>query len=359
MPVTEQKNIYVPAFKIKVNNKKLNPPVAKSIMEVSVTEYLKPPGKFSLMLNDPELTLINAQDGLFTEGSLIEIWIGYVGNTKKLIAGEISALTADFPNSGAATVHVEGFDLMHRLTRGTVYRIFGGPSPDKALSDIEIVKQIAKDAGLKCSVDPIPARTLPRIQNYITNLAFLEELAEKNGYCFWVDGDTLYFKQKRPPKTIRLEWGKTLLSISPRLSTAGLVNTVEVRGWDPVQKQSFSAPTQLSGASAGLSKTGIDQVARGAGGQSKLVVRDIQATSKVEAQAYAEAIIQDRQQAVITGTGTSVGEPDIRAGTLLELGNIGRFEGTYVVEQVTHTIGSSGYTTFFQIYIKELKRKQL
>lgn len=356
MPILELlPDIYVPTFEMTVNYAPLPLNIAKTILEVGVTEHLNPPSQFRFRLNDPELTLINAQGGLFTEGSRVEIGIGFVGNTRKMIVGQISALTADFPNSGPATLRVEGFDLLHGMTRGTVYRRFDGSTPNSGLPDSQIVSQIAEEIGLKPSVDATSERTEPRVQNYITNLAFLEELAEANGYFLWVGGDTLYFKRESPaPNTIQLEWGKTLMNFSPRLSTAGQVNMVEVRGWDPIQKQSFSVRVQRSGAStAELAPTGQQQIAQGAGGRSERIITDAPVSSAEEAQSYAENVLSQQQQGLITGSGASVGQPDMRVGTELELSGIGRFNGTYVVEQVTHTVGGSGYQTTFQV------RKQL
>src|SRR5712692_7121765 len=126
-------DILVSTFRMTVNYVPLPPPIAKSILELSVTEHLDPPNSFSFRLNDPELILINAQGGLFTEGSRVELSMGFVNNLEKMIVGEISALTADFPNSGPATLQVDGFDLLHRLTRGTFYRRFEGPTPNSGL----------------------------------------------------------------------------------------------------------------------------------------------------------------------------------------------------------------------------------
>lgn len=338
---------YVPAFKMVVDNKPLEPDIAKTILEVSVTEQLNPPSQFSFRLNDPKLKFIKKEDGRFTEGKRVEISIGYIGNTKKMIVGEIAALMADFPSSGPAALQVEGFDLLHRATRGTTYRQFEEGKPDS-----DIVKEIAQnDMKLTASVDQTKRRTGRRVQNHVTNLKFLEDLARANGYFLWVDGDILYFKKERPaPNTIQLEWGKTLMSLSPRLSTAGQVNAVEVRGWDPVQKQSFSARVKLSGATAELAQAGQKQVSKGAGGRSeRVIVCDASVSSAQEAQAFAEGMLAEQQRGLITGNGTSVGHPDIRAGTILDLRGIGRFSRKYVVEQVTHTVSDSGYQTSFQV----------
>ncbi len=356
-------NIYVPTFEISVEGQPLELDIARSILEVSVTERLAPPNQFSFRLNDPTLKFINREKGRFTEGKRIEISLGFVGNTRKMIVGEISALAADFPNSGPATLEVQGFDLLHRLTRGTVYRRFGesasnngrsdqGPPPNSGLPDSEIVIEIAKEMGLKLSFDATLIRTEARVQNHMTDLVFLEELARVNGYFLWVEEDTLFFKQERPiPSQIQLEWRRTLMSFSPRLSTAGQVNAVEVRGWDPRQKQSFSARVERSRASTAelLSSSGQQQLARGNGGQSELVITDMSVVSAEEARKAAERILEEQQQTTITGNGTSVGQPDLQAGTILDLSGMGRFNGSYQVTEVTHTVSDSGYQTSFQV----------
>ena len=141
-------DVYVPTFEMTVGDRKLETSLAKSIMEITVTEHLTGPNSFSFRLNDPKLALIDEKKGPFTEGTRVEIDLGFVGNTRKMIVGEISALTADLPSSGPATVEVQGFDLFHGLTRGTVYRQFGGESPDSGLRDSEIVSQIASEMQL-------------------------------------------------------------------------------------------------------------------------------------------------------------------------------------------------------------------
>jgi phage protein D len=344
-------DVYVPTFAMSVDNVPLNTLVAKSILEISVTEHLNPPSQFSFSLNDPKLDFIKKEGGLFTEGKRVEISLGFVGNTRRMMVGRISALTASFPSSGPATLQVEGFDLVHSLTRGTIYRTFGGPDPNSGIPDSQIVTEIAGEASLTPSVDTTPARTAPRVQNNKTNFAFLEELARENSFYFWVSGDTLNFKREPPrAQTIALERGKTLISFSPRLSTTGQVNAVEVRGWDPIQKQPISARVQRSGAAAAaLAPSGQQQVAKGTGGLSERVIQEPHVRTTAEAQTIAENTLNELTQSLISGNGTSAGPPDLAVGSILELSGIGRFNGSYVVEQVTHSVGGSGYQTSFQV----------
>lgn len=347
MPISQLlPDIYVPTFEMKVGGSPLELNIAKTILDISVTEASNQSRSFSFRLHDPTLKLINREHGLLTEGKRVEISLGYVGSTKKLIVGEITALTAEFPGSGPATLHVEGFDLLRTATRGTAYRQF-----EEGQRDSEIVSEIAPKLGLTPSVDPTAVRTGRREQHHISDLRFLEQLAEDNGYFLWVEDETLYFKKARPGSSVSLEWGKTLMSFSLRLSTAGQVNAIEVRGWDPVQQQSIGSRAELSRAMmAALAETGQQQIRRGSGGRSeRVIVFGTSMSSAQEAQTLAEAELAEQQRGLITGGGTSIGHPDIRVGTILDLQGIRRFNGDYVVEQVTHTVSDSGYQTSFQV----------
>ena len=116
-PLSPPADTFVPTIEIAVNHAPLPPTTAKLIVDLSVTQLLEPPNSFSFRLNDPTLELIDPRLGIFKEGSRVEISLGYVGNTTKLLVGEIAALSLDLPSDGPATAQVEGFDLLHRLHR--------------------------------------------------------------------------------------------------------------------------------------------------------------------------------------------------------------------------------------------------
>jgi len=348
-------DIYVPTFEMKVNGAPLAAQIAKQVMEISVTQSFDPPKSFQFRVNDPtarlndptaKLSLIDPTSGTFTEGTRIEVSMGFVGNTKKLITGEIATISADFPDSGPVTIELQGFDLAHGLTRGTICRTWGGPGPQDGMADSDIVAQVAADASLSSDVDKTDKRDQALIQNNVSNLAFLTDLAHEHSFFLWVDDTTLYFKKEMPPPSeLTLERGKTLLSFSGHFSTAGQVGNVEVRGWG-AQKQSLSAIVQRSDMSS-LSSVGQLQLA-----QATALFTDAPVTNLDEALSYAQAVMSGQQKILFTGSGTSVGNPDLQVGTNLTLAGIGRFNGTYTVQQVTHTLGAGGYQTSFQVQQK-------
>jgi phage protein D/phage baseplate assembly protein gpV len=342
-------NVFVPTFEITVGKSKLETSIAKSIMEITVTEHLSGPNSFSFRLNDPDLTLIDEEKGPFTEGTRIEIDLGFVGNTRKMIVGEISALSADLPSSGPAVLEVQGFDYFHRLSRGTVFRQFGGETPSSFLSDSDIVSQIAKEMQLQAVVEKAQAPASLRIQNNESNLDFLQKLAQLNGFVLKVDAESIYFGSPQGLKAIPLEWRKNLVSFSPRLSTAGLVNEVVVQGWDQIRKQRILANRRRDATeSVSISATGLKQISKGSGGRSQRVI-DLPVSSFLEAEVIAANTLRNQQVTAIAGSGTSLGDPAIQVGSKLELSGIGRFTGSYFVTRVTHTLGEGGYMTSFEV----------
>ena len=80
-------------------------------------------------------------------------------------------------------------------------------------------------------------------------------------------------------------------------------------------------------------------------GKSNRLIIDAAVESPQEAQTCAQSILTEQQQHLFTGSGVSVGYPDLQVGATLELDGIARFSGTYVVQQVTHTLGAQGYQT--------------
>jgi phage protein D len=344
-------DIYVPTFDMTVAGKKLPVSIAKSILEITVNESLSLPGHFSFRLNDPKLAYIDEEQGLFTEGTRVEISIGFVGNTRRMIVGEISGLTADFPNSGPATVTVDGFDLLHRLTRGTIYRFFGGPDPKDGKPHKDIIAGLLDEGRLKGSIDSALDSSDPKIQDNISNFDFLEQLAREDGCHLWIDGETVYF-QTKPLElpNLALEWGKTLMSFSPRLTTAGQVDSVEFRKWDEAQKQSISGrASRTPVANAPLAESGLEQISKGSGGRSERIIVDPGISDAADAKARAELYLYNQQQAQVTGHGISIGQPEMRVGTILTLRGIGRFNGDYTATNVTHSISSNGYRTSFDV----------
>ncbi len=76
----------------------------------------------------------------------------------------------------------------------------------------------------------------------------------------------------------------------------------------------------------------------------------VHAPTKSEAEGLARAALNRADMAFITGDGHCIGNPGVKAGSVVELKGLGaRFSGRYYVASCTHRIGSRGYHTLFTV----------
>jgi hypothetical protein len=187
----------------------------------------------------------------------------------------------------------------------------------------------------------------------------MKEIAAAWDSDFWVEGDVLYFARFLPREyspRLTLRWGESLIDFSPQVSTVGKVAAFAMQFtlreiplsfyvaafWD-FDRETLGikvAPGQAASAVKALmgpTHTVIDQpIASPA---------DI-ATSAIAIVRGLRTKINNR----ITGSGTAVGDPRLRAGAMIQLDGLGPdFSGNWRVVAATHSIDPSGYRTSFKV----------
>ena len=72
--------------------------------------------------------------------------------------------------------------------------------------------------------------------------------------------------------------------------------------------------------------------------------------TQAEADERAKAILDERAQDFVTGSGECIGLPEIVPDVNIELGGLGRgFSKTYWVSEATHKLDGGGYSTTFKV----------
>lgn len=349
MPGFASQGMLVPDYVVRVEGVPLPPAVRRAIVSVTVTHQVNQPASFQMQVNDPQLLLIDAAQGLLAEGRRVEIDVGYAGNTLPVIEGEIAAIGVNLDDGGGLTLQVEGFDGLHTGTRGTGYRQFREDQSDSA-----VVRQIAGDMLPIAVVDETGPRSAGRIQHNVNNLQYLQQMAQFHGFQLWVAGRTLYFMRRRPAMPAVFAKGVNLISFSTRLSTTGQVGEIEVRGWDPARKEPVSGRAFAARGGSGLkalSATGLAQVlGAGAGKHKQVIHAQGEVSSRAEAQARADAAMLEQSSSLLSASGSVVGDPQLRVGSTVSLQNMGRFSlQSYLIERLTHQIDQAGYRTSFEM----------
>jgi uncharacterized protein len=296
---------------------------------------------------------------------------------RRMMRGTITSLAPVFSES-PPTISVSGLnELQQYRTEQHTYSWLDGTKTDTEIATELCSWPIKKgQPGLGIAIDPNPMpNEKPDPVVFMNNqydIVFLMERARRRGYEIYLEDEapapTLYFGLSQNPAqapVYQLEWGKSLISFKPTLSTAKQISSVTVRGWDRKSNTAISETYTLQQLWKDEKKSAaeiarLSQIAQAYGNRSEIVT-DKPAHTRKEARDRARAILEDQSKKLITAQVTTVGLPDLRSGCTVEIlgfgvttdaqGNLfgagSDFDGEYFVTESTHTIGNNGYTTDF------------
>jgi phage protein D/phage baseplate assembly protein gpV len=319
---------------VRVDGTALDRQVMANLFEVVVDSQLHLPTMCVLRLHDRNGTLLN--QGLFGLGSELRVGIAdeQGRGDRVLFVGEITSLEPEFGARLIVILGIRAYDRSHRLHRGVHTVAY------QRMADSDIAQQIASEAGLQAEVDVTSPRHEHVYQYGQTHMEFLRERARRIGYDLYVRDRTLYFR--RPAQgggsPITLTWGEELHSFRPVLSLGEQVSAVEVKGWNPENKQEVvgNANQSQAGPQLGSGETGATSSERAFGAALDLAVRS-SAASQGEADALAQALLDDRTGAFVQAEGECYGVPELLAGSVVDLRSLGQqFNGQYRITSATH-----------------------
>ncbi|HMD70403.1 MAG TPA: hypothetical protein VKF41_03630 [Bryobacteraceae bacterium] len=313
----------------------------------------------------PALPGITA-DGLFDIDNKLTLAMGYVNQLSDLFEGEITGVEATFPSEGAPAMTLVAQDYLHRLGDGSYARGFG-PLPDFLIASI-----LSAEHLLIPMIEPtiIGASTAIAAVNYIfggtgtkqegeSDLDVLTKIAALYDSEFYVDGSVLYitrFMKEYSPR-LTLTWGESLIDFNPKVTTVGQAFGVGMKftlreiPLDFLVTVYYDFDREAVGivvlpGAAGPAAAGI------AGGPVfEIINRPIGSPADIANSALVIAHeLRTKLNNRLTGSGTCIGNPQIRAGAMIRLEGLGPdFSGDYRVAHATHSLQSSGYTTSFEV----------
>lgn len=337
--VQQYDGFYAPRFVVTVDTRSFSES-SGLISDLSIDATLDGADRFSFTLNYPFDHADGAFDGFdpeeFEGPALVSIALGYGNVLTSLLVGRITSMTPNFPADGAPTIEVSGYDLIHDMMGSTHKRTW------EERTDSDVVRDVTSDYELELDVEEtgIPHREL--IQENKSDYDFLKERAKRYNMELFVrptqgaggrPKGVLVFRD--PPDdaaldpTLTLAYGESLRSFSPELNQSKLVGKATVTHWDPKRKEKIVGSAERPGGGDAVKelRTPVD--------------------SKADADRVAKGELDRTWQGFVRASGETVGLPEIRIGTTLELDGVDRFTGLYYVERVTHRLGGSGYTTSF------------
>jgi phage protein D len=341
-------DIPVPAFEILINGTALSVEAAAHVTAVSVEADTEMPDMFSLEIvasDDLEDQFLWVDSEDFAVGNVVEVKLGYAEQLASLFKGEVTGLEPSFNAGRLPTLVVRGYDRRHRLTRGRQTRSF------LQKKDSDIAAQIAREAGLTPQVTDSKVTHEYVLQANQTDYEFLLERAGHIRYEVVVADKTLNFHPVANDRgeELTLAADADLSEFHPRLSSAGHVSDVVVRGWDPKNKKEIVGKAKAGDevSMMGGTQAGAKLSEKAFGAATGLLSRRPVLT-QAEADQMAAARFNRDSLELITGDAVCGGCADLRPGKVVKITGAGkRFSGQYYVTAATHLYTQDGYTTSF------------
>jgi hypothetical protein len=375
---------YVPEFRVTINDESIPAALRASISSVSYETGLEGADRVELTLVNENLRWLD--HALFRLDNALTLSLGYApAPLERVFDGEIVGQNATFPGGAIPTLTIVAQDRRHRLQRGTKVRWFAVPTPfsgKSGLRDPTVASIVSLENTLIPVFEPIGAalavlvgsievflaqgdtQKLIRKQLGESDFTFLSRIAAENGWELMIDHDGLLGGHKlrfmspldhlAPDMT--LTYGRSLIDFTPRISDVGQFTGVTVRLWQPNLKMEFTVT-----ASWDYDRNSLDvSISPGFGGRAQELQRTIDRSEKATLTLVEEPVTLASAGRVIlsklipslnnrlTGSGTTIGDPRVKAGSVLRLEGLGElFGGLYRVTSATHTIDSGGYRTRF------------
>lgn len=370
---TNHRTFYVPQFQVSIAGKTLSEGLLRDVMQVTYRDSIEQIDSFELMVANWDAGARQPQPkyeppsrpenaGIFDPGQKLELRMGYMPEMTLMLTGEITTLEPNFPEASYSSLSVRGLNVLHALrTEQHTYSWENKRDSDiaKELGDKPLQSGQA-GLGIKVNIDPSPDETAETfvMMNNQFDIVFLLERARRHGYDVILNEVSptnternIYFgpsKSKLQAPNYRLVWGKTLTSFKPTLNTSRQISNVTVRGWDRQANKLIEKKKSWTDLVTDANEKKRLELISQAFNRGEIVTNQPVRTD-AEADQKATDILTRQLRDMVKATGATVGLPDLRAGTKVEIDGLGpRYSGIYYITSTTHTIGDGGYRTTFE-----------
>jgi uncharacterized protein involved in type VI secretion and phage assembly len=336
-----------PLYRILVAGSEIDPTEANCVHEIKITDWLRLPDVCTLQVGypakaegEPFQALDNSR---FEIGAELEVKLGATDETttQTLFKGEIVTVEPEF-HAGSVAMVVRAYDKTHRMMRSRKQRTFANQTTS------DIISKICGEYGLSVSTKSSGEPHDTVIQHNESDFDFILRLGRRLGFEFVVNDSSATFGPPDPnSEAVELSYPDDLRAFKPRITAVQQVETVNVRGFDLKGKQQVVStktnPQQVT--SAGITRSQVAGKFSGA----TLEIAGQSFDTKAEADAMAQATLDQLANAYLGAEGSCAGNPKVKAGVLLKISGVGtNYSGTYRVAKATHVLrGGSGYVTQF------------
>jgi uncharacterized protein len=372
---------YAPEFRLRINDEPLPLALRAAVTSVSYQDGLEGADRVEVTFANPGLRWLNHP--LLQVDNGLTLSIGYAPRPiEEVFVGEITGVAPSFPNGAMPTIGVTAQDFLQRLTQGKGDRAFRINFPgmnNLPLPDVVVASMVSESNRLIRNLDPVGGAlsVLMTLGTYLTapdksqsairrqesesDFGLLSTIARESGWEVFIDhtlephGHVLRFKFLMLDITpnITLRWGASLMEFTPRLTTIGDVFGVTARVWIDSLRTEFVIVVNWDFERAAFNLQihpnligDIDDVLPPEGKGKTLSIKP---TGFPTALREILTELLPRLNNRLTGSGSTIGDPRIKAGEIINLEGLGdQFSGLYRITSATHTLDSGGYRTSFE-----------
>lgn len=322
---------------VSVAGSPLSAAVLQQLVSIRVQRSLRLPGRATLRFADVGYAV--SSGGFFSIGKQVDVGVYRAGS---LLNGTVTGLSLQQQEGDHPDLVVVVDDGAYKLTRGSKVKTYLN------MTFSQVVQQLASGAGLQANVTA-SSETHPYLLQADTDLGFLDELASRLGYDWWVEGSTLHFC---PPGSAgpvaTLELGKDLQEFSVQAS--GLLPTkAQVTGWDNATQSSIVGQSG-SASSAVLPSADFVQPFLGNSsqlGDASVVTGALTPLSQSEAAAAGDAYRSQWAAGTVQARGVAEVSDKLKPGVTIKVSNAGPASGNYHLSEVEHRYDRRGFRTQF------------
>lgn len=397
---------WVPRFEITIDGNQLEDTVLRDVVEVTYKDNIDQIDGFELVVGNWDAkrnrfkymgsegdkqssgdSALRELETLFEPcQKRVMLKLGYAVELTEMMTGTFTTMEPTFSSGGPHTLAVRALNILHRLRR----KKYDGHWPRPGMSavrDSDIAKsfeglvdpawqnsvrgahrissQDARRIPMPIEVDSAARSREPELvfvgQKNEYDIDFLWRRARIRSYVVEVrrppnpwrperTEEFLYFgpsTNQSGPIDYQLAWGSGLIDLRLTLTTATQVRQVTVKGWDRVRQRPIEVSIDRNDHEVRALNPGLSGIVNQCDPREERVVT-CPVSTEDEAKKLARDMLRGNAQELVKAQGTTIGLPNLRAGSKINLVNIGgRLSGLYFVTETTHTFNQSGYITKF------------
>lgn len=339
-----------PEFEVRIDGTAVAPLVQRDVVEIDVSEEVNRHGRLSLLVqnwDDDRAVVRHSDSGPFAPGRAVEVLLGYHSRLDSVFAGVITAVATHFTQAAVPTLQVEARSKSVMLAHPARSRVF------EEATDGDVVQAIAADYGLTAEAEDGSSHPFVVVGDR-PDWDYLVERAQELGWVTFARGDALVFRPPAAPEEDRpsLTWGLNITEVHLTQDLERRADPSVVTGWDPGELEVVDADADEG--RAGVS-TGDRPGHGGALGDAgwplrRRLVPETAPLSPEEADARAVGRARLDALAHVSGYGSTIGVPALRADSWLDVDAVGtRMAGPHYVSAVRHRLSARGFVTEFQL----------